>query len=86
VQFFEQLNNFQVYDTINESPDLPDLGPLPNLVTDHIHDKSIVEFQAASFSVAEGIGKFNITVVRHGRMDNTVRVRIESFDGTAKQG
>jgi hypothetical protein len=56
------------------------------LVTDHIHDKSIVEFHAASFSVPENIGKFSVNVVRHGKMDNTVRVRVESFDGTAKQG
>lgn len=45
-----------------------------------------MEFHAACYAVPENIGKFNITVVRHGRMDNTVRVRVESFDGTAKSG
>ena len=55
-------------------------------ITDAAQQKAIVEFEAATFSVPENIGKFNVTVVRHGRMDNTVRVRVESFDGSAKQG
>ncbi|XP_021948332.1 sodium/calcium exchanger 1 isoform X3 [Folsomia candida] len=77
----------EVYDAVNQSPDVPDLGQVPAIVTDHHHnEKSIVEFHSASFAVPENIGKFNITVVRHGRMDNTVRVRIESFDGSAKAG
>jgi solute carrier family 8 (sodium/calcium exchanger) len=56
------------------------------VVKDHSHEKAIVEFQTASFAVPENIGSFKITVARHGRMDNTVRVRVESFDGTAKAG
>ena len=45
-----------------------------------------MEFHSASFAVPENVGKFNVTVVRHGRLDNTVRVRVESFDGSAKAG
>jgi solute carrier family 8 (sodium/calcium exchanger) len=67
----------EVYDTVNASPDVPDY---------HQNDKSIVEFESASHAVPESVGKFNITVVRHGRMDNTVRVKVESFDGSAKAG
>ncbi|CAG7732673.1 unnamed protein product [Allacma fusca] len=76
----------EVYDAINAHPDVPDIGPVPSVVADHTHEKAIVEFHSASFAVPENIGKFNVTVVRHGRMDNTVRVRVESFDGTAKHG
>ncbi len=72
---------------MNAHPDVPDLGQVPAVVSDHPpNEKSIVEFHSASFAVPENIGKFNITVVRHGRMDNTVRVRVESFDGSAKSG
>lgn len=78
---------FQVYDAINEHPDVPDIGQVPQITDrDQSNQKAVVEFHAACFAVPENIGKFNVTVVRHGRMDNTVRVRVESFDGTAKAG
>ncbi|ODM88768.1 Sodium/calcium exchanger 1 [Orchesella cincta] len=55
-----------VYDTINQSPDVPDIGDVPQ-ITDQASQKSIVEFHAASYAVP-------------------VRIRVESFDGTAKAG
>ncbi|XP_059478036.1 sodium/calcium exchanger 2-like isoform X2 [Neocloeon triangulifer] len=70
-----------VYDTINEHPEAPNLGPIPE--TDL--SKAIIEFHAATCAVAENIGKFPITIVRHGKMDETVKVRIESIDGTATE-
>jgi hypothetical protein len=64
------------------------LGSIPNVVPLHSsqHGKAIVEFQAASFSVPENIGKLSVTVLRSGNLENTVSVRVESFDGTAKAG
>ena len=55
-------------------------------MTEHSPDKAIVEFSTASYAIPENAGKCIVTVLRHGRMDNTVRVRVESFDGSAKQG
>ena len=59
---------------------------MPKIIADHPSDKAVVEFHSASYAVPENIGKFNVTIVRHGRMDNTARVRVESFDGSAKHG
>ncbi|CAG7711701.1 unnamed protein product [Allacma fusca] len=76
----------QVYDAINANPDVPDIGWVPSVLTTPANEKAIIEFHSASYAVPENIGNFKVTVVRHGRMDNTVRARVKSFDGTAKHG
>jgi len=61
-----------VYDTINEHPEAPNLGPVPE--TDF--SNAIIEFHAATCAVAENIGKFPITIMRHGNMEETVKIRL----------
>ncbi|CAB3385331.1 Hypothetical predicted protein [Cloeon dipterum] len=70
-----------VYDTINEHPEAPNLGPVPE--TDM--SNAIIEFHATTCAVAENIGKFPITISRHGNIEETAKVRIESIDGTATE-
>lgn len=73
----------QVYNAINENPDAPNLGPL---IEHHPPDKAVIEFNAIACAVPESIGKFQVTIVRHGRTDNTASVRVETIDGSAIAG
>ena len=43
-------------------------------------------FLAASAAVMENIGTFRVLVCRHGRLSNTVKVRVETIDGSAVEG
>ncbi|XP_014250861.1 sodium/calcium exchanger 2-like isoform X2 [Cimex lectularius] len=73
----------QVYDTINEHPHGPDLGdvpPPPDMV-----NNAVIEFHAATVAVKENIGKFGITIWRHGNLNEQVRVRVQTIDGTARK-
>ena len=63
---------FQVYSAINEHPEAPDIGELPKMET---ATKAIVEFNTSECAVMENVGKFQVHITRHGRMDNTIRVR-----------
>ncbi|XP_047736729.1 sodium/calcium exchanger 3 [Hyalella azteca] len=47
---------------------------------------AVIDFHAASCAIVENIGKFEVEVNRKGSMDHTVKVRVESIDGTAKEG
>ncbi|KAF4518915.1 hypothetical protein B566_EDAN006753 [Ephemera danica] len=69
----------EVYDTINEHPDAPNLGPVmePDI------SNAILEFHAATMAVPESVGRFYVTVTRHGNIGVTAKVRVESIDGTA---
>ena len=60
-----------MYDAINEHPDAPNLDPLPVTTM----DKAIIEFHAIACAVTESIGQFAVTIIRHGKLDNTVAVR-----------
>lgn len=75
-----------MYDTINAAPDLPDIGEMPHHDSVYAPDKAVIEFEIASLSVPENIGEVKVNLIRHGNMENTVTVKVESFDGTAKQG
>ena len=44
-----------------------------------------IEF-AASAAVLESIGTFKVLVCRHGKLTSTVRVRVETIDGSANEG
>merc|ERR1719510_1684362 len=71
----------EVYDAINENPDAPNIS-----WPDENADKAIVEFSASSAAVLESIGIFKLNILRHGRMDNTVKIKVETIDGSANEG
>lgn len=85
-----------VYETVNNAPDLDNIIPPPAIQASNTKDNvgddglskrvSIIEFESASISVPENIGKVTVNLIRYGNLENAVRVRVESFDGTAKQG
>lgn len=71
----------EVYDAINDNPDAPNLPDWPV----DTEQKSIIEFHSSTAAVLESIGTYTFSLVRHGRMDNTVKVRVETIDGSAKE-
>jgi len=71
----------QVYDAINEHEELPNIE-----YPDSHADKAIIEFHASSAAVLESIGTFKVLVCRHGKLSNTVKVRVETIDGSAVEG
>jgi len=68
----------EVYDAINENPDAPNIQ-----YPDEGEEKAIIEFHASTAAVMESVGIYKINVIRHGRMDETVKVRLETIDGSA---
>ncbi|XP_057365028.1 sodium/calcium exchanger 3-like isoform X2 [Daphnia carinata] len=73
----------EVYDAINEHPDADSLGPLIETTP---KNKATIEFHAIACAVPESVGRFPITIVRHGKTDNSVSVRVETIDGSAVGG
>merc|ERR1719369_1543484 len=71
----------QVYDAINEDSELPNIE-----YPDADAKKSIIEFHASSAAVMESIGTFKVLICRHGKLTSTVRVRVETIDGSANEG
>jgi len=71
----------QVYDAINEEKELPDIT-----YPDSDASKAIVEFHASSAAVLESIGTFKVLVCRHGNLGQTVKVKVETIDGSAVEG
>lgn len=71
----------QVYDAINEEKELPNIT-----YPDSDEAKSIIEFHASSAAVMENIGTFKVLICRHGKLSNTVKVRVETIDGSAVEG
>jgi len=71
----------QVYDAINEDAEMPNIE-----YPDSDAAKSIIDFHASSAAVLESIGTFKILVCRHGKLTTTVRVRVETIDGSATEG
>ena len=41
---------------------------------------------SASAAVMESIGTFKVLICRHGKLNNTVKVRVETIDGSANEG
>jgi len=70
-----------VYDAINENPECPNIS-----FPDETEDKAIVEFHASSAAVLESIGTYKICIVRHGNMDEVIKIRVETIDGSAVEG
>lgn len=68
----------EVYDAINENPEAPNIT-----WPDELEEKSIIEFHSSTAAVMESIGIYKLNVIRHGRLDNTVKVRVETIDGSA---
>jgi len=71
----------KVYDAINEEKELPDIT-----YPDSDASKAIVEFHASSAAVLESIGTFKVLVCRHGNLGQTVKVKVETIDGSAVEG
>jgi len=71
----------EVYDAINEDSAMPNIE-----YPDSDASKSIIEFHASSAAVMESIGTFKVLVCRHGKLTTTVRVRVETIDGSANEG
>ncbi|XP_037777233.1 sodium/calcium exchanger 2-like isoform X4 [Penaeus monodon] len=72
----------EVYSAMNEHPEAPTLGDVPKVMP---HQNAIIDFHAASCAVMENIGKFEVAIIRSGRTDNEVSVRVETIDGTATE-
>ncbi|XP_052131928.1 sodium/calcium exchanger 1-like [Frankliniella occidentalis] len=72
----------EVYSAINEHPKAPNIGEVR--VPDSTN--AIVEFHTATVAVRESIGKFHVNVWRHGNLEGTVKVKVESIDGSAEVG
>jgi len=68
----------EVYDAINENPDAPNIN-----WPDEKEDKAIIEFHASTAAVLESVGTYTLNIIRHGRLDNTIKVRVETIDGSA---
>merc|ERR1719242_1493454 len=71
----------KVYDAINEDSKLPNIE-----YPDTDASKAIIEFHASSASVMESIGTFKVLICRHGKLSGTVKVRVETIDGSANEG
>ncbi|GAB6025946.1 hypothetical protein CHUAL_011915 [Chamberlinius hualienensis] len=80
----------RVYSTLEEHGEPIDgsaRNTLPRAITPSVRLKhSIVEFHAATCCIVENVGKFPVTVKRHGITNTAVTVRVESIDGTATEG
>lgn len=49
-------------------------------------DIAIVEFTAASCAIMENAGRVNVSIRRHGKINNQVSCKFETIDGTAVAG
>ena len=71
----------KVYNAINENPECPNIN-LP----EESKENAIIEFQALSAAVLENIGTYKIFILRHGNMNEVVKVRLQTVDGAAVEG
>jgi len=71
----------EVYDAINDDVELPNID-----YPDSDASKAIVEFHASSAAVLESIGTFKVLISRHGNLQDTVQVKVETIDGSANEG
>lgn len=72
----------QVYDALSEHTGMvSEMPPAPDT-----EKNAVIEFHAATVAVREKIGKFSVTIWRHGNLEPTVRVRVQTIDGTARRG
>ncbi|XP_017300244.1 uncharacterized protein LOC103510842 [Diaphorina citri] len=83
----------EVYKVLNKK----DKDSLDNKTTDKVEtttefkietktNYAIIEFHAVTVAVREDIGSFKVGILRHGNLQNIARVRVDSIDGSAKQG
>lgn len=61
----------QVYSALNEHKEMSSEVPPPP----DTDKNAVVEFHAATVAVKEKIGKFAVTIWRHGNLEPQVRVR-----------
>ena len=69
-----------VYDAINKNPDCPNIDiPLEE------NDKAVIEFHATAVSIRENKGTCKISIIRHGNVDQEVKVRAHTIGGSAEE-
>ncbi|XP_025412592.1 sodium/calcium exchanger 3 [Sipha flava] len=77
----------QVYDVIKKNKQNYIDGDMSNVPFENKENKyAIVEFHTPTVAIRENIGKFPVTIWRHGNLNTKAIVRIESINGTAKEG
>lgn len=62
----------EVYEAINEHPEAPNLGAVPE---NKLETHAVVEFHSATCAVRENVGSFPVTIWRHGNLDPVVKIR-----------
>ncbi|XP_066905580.1 sodium/calcium exchanger 1 isoform X1 [Halyomorpha halys] len=72
----------QVYNVIKteKKTEVPEIRPAPDM-----QKNAVIEFNSATIAVKENIGKFAVTIWRHGNTENQVKVRVMTIDGTARK-
>merc|ERR1712012_1386314 len=70
-----------IYDAINENPECPNIT-----FPDETEDKAILEFHTSATAVLESVGTHKVSIIRHGNLDEVVKVRVETIDGSAVEG
>ncbi|KAE9524627.1 hypothetical protein AGLY_014677 [Aphis glycines] len=79
----------QVYDVIQKNGEIgyDTLNHMPPTFSQNEETKyAVLEFHAPTIAVKENIGKFPVTIWRHGNLNTKAIVRVDSINGTAKEG
>ncbi|KAK7592838.1 hypothetical protein V9T40_007590 [Parthenolecanium corni] len=76
----------QVYDIIKDHPEGLKLNDISTVLGSPTDKGTVVEFHSPNVAVKENIGQFDVTVCRYGDLRSEVKVRVDSVDGSAKQG
>ena len=61
---------------------IPQSQPYSHLIRNAKLTSFIIK-PSASAAVLENIGTYTVKIFRHGNMDNTIKVRVETIDGSA---
>ena len=69
-----------IYDAINKNPECPNIS-----YPDETEEKAIVEFKTSSIAVLENVGTLKVSIIRHGNLDQEVKIRVQTVDGSAVQ-
>lgn len=76
----------QIYDILKNHPDGLKLEDIPPQLDTGETNCSVIEFHSPNISVRENVGQFFVSVCRYGNLQSEVKVKIDSVDGSAKQG
>ena len=48
-------------------------------------DKSVIEFGTTAVAVMEDVGSLNVTIIRHGKVDEAAQIKLDTIDGSAEE-